>query len=318
MDALELVSGPDSLKTLLARAGPAKSRIFLLFEGERIPAFVFRGKNRGPSVWIQAGQHGDEYDGIAACLRLEGELSRIRAGTVVLLPIANHTAFLAGRNASPKDRVNLNRVFKNGSEAGYSRRLGTWFAELISSCADALLDLHGGGKYLDVCNFVMVPDDRSLELVPSGCRFICHVPKGGGMLIDELSRRGLRAILHESGGGIGSGEDCVSAHINFVSAVLEGLSMMPKSELASAGTANAVHIRSLTDVHFAGESGILLWHLPCGSAVRRGDLLMSGVSAADFSRWEMRCPVQCGHILSLHTASLVKPGTYAAMIGMER
>jgi predicted deacylase len=285
-----------------------------------IPAVVVAGARGGPLVWVQAGLHGDEYDGMAACLRLADDLSCLEMGTVALVPILNQAAFYAGRNSNPADFVNMNRVFKDEGDdhCGFSKRFAMWYADMVGSCADTFLDLHGGGKYLDVCRFAMVSDDRSQELAQSvRLDFIYRAPPDSGMLIGELARRGLRAILHESGGGVGMNESDVSAHVDFVRAVLERLLMLPELPGGVSEIGTAIRIRSAVDMRFADESGLLLWRLPCRSVVHRGDSIMRGVSAADFSRWEMRCPIQNGYVLSIHSASLVEPGTYAAMIGIE-
>jgi predicted deacylase len=320
MDVYATVVGPSSLNAILRNAVPGKLRLRLSFEGMEVPAVVVIGARIGPLVWVQAGLHGDEYDGMAACLRLADDFSCIETGTVVLVPIVNQAAFYAGQNTSPSDLVNMNRIFKNegGDWRGGSKRFVAWYANMISACADTFLDLHGGGKYLDVCRFAMVPDDRSQELAQTTCLdFICRVPDNSGMLISELARRGLKAILHESGGGIGLREPDVLAHVDFVKTVLCRLRMLPETLGSDTGIGAVILIRSAVDMYFTEESGLLLWHLPCRSAVQRGDPIMRGVLAVDFSHWEMRCPLQNGYVLSIHNASLVKPGTYAAMIGTE-
>lgn len=122
----------------------------------QIPVIILKGKNHGRTIWIQAALHGDEYDGIPAIMQLSEELDvRKLTGTVIFVPVLNITAFKAQQNASPIDNVNLNRVFGSDRKNSFSYRFGKFIADQIYENADYMIDLHGGGQYLDVCRFVM-------------------------------------------------------------------------------------------------------------------------------------------------------------------
>ena len=76
-----------------------------------IPIVVIRN-GEGPTALFISGTHGDEYEGQVAISNLVKSLepAQIR-GRVILLPMANFPAAVAGRRTSPIDEVNLNRVF---------------------------------------------------------------------------------------------------------------------------------------------------------------------------------------------------------------
>jgi predicted deacylase len=113
-----------------------------------IPIVVVRN-GEGPTALFVSGTHGDEYEGqVALC-----ELARtLRAedirGRVIILPMANYPAALAGRRVSPIDDLNLNRIFPGDPDGTVTRQIA-WFitSELIPR-ADLVCDLHSGGSSL--------------------------------------------------------------------------------------------------------------------------------------------------------------------------
>src|SRR5258706_11799769 len=63
----------------------------------------------GPTVLVVGGNHGDEYEGQITVARLCRELAVEEvSGQLILLPVANLSAALAGRRVSPLDQGNLN------------------------------------------------------------------------------------------------------------------------------------------------------------------------------------------------------------------
>src|SRR5919202_6819223 len=73
----------------------------------RIPIHVIRGGD-GPTVLFTGANHGDEYEGPLALLKLARRLDPARLqGRVILLPTMNHSAVQAGTRTSPIDGVNM-------------------------------------------------------------------------------------------------------------------------------------------------------------------------------------------------------------------
>ena len=93
-----------------------------------IPIAVIRN-GKGPTVFFQAGNHGDEYEGQIALVKLIRELDPAAIqGRVIVLPAANFPAAMAGTRVSPIDEGNLNRAFP-----GESRRHGDAADRAITS-----------------------------------------------------------------------------------------------------------------------------------------------------------------------------------------
>ena len=55
-----------------------------------LPVALFRGRRAGPTLYLQAGLHGDEMTGIEICRRVLAELDPAAlSGTVACVPLAN-------------------------------------------------------------------------------------------------------------------------------------------------------------------------------------------------------------------------------------
>ena len=113
-----------------------------------IPIVVARNGD-GPTALFVSGNHGDEYEGqVALC-----ELARtLRAGDikgrVIILPMANYPAALAGRRVSPIDDANLNRIFPGNPDGSVTQQIAWFIAHELIPRADLVCDLHSGGSSL--------------------------------------------------------------------------------------------------------------------------------------------------------------------------
>ncbi len=83
-----------------------------------IPIPIVRIKNGdGPNVLMQAGNHGDEWEGQIGLGNLIRAIEpKDIKGRLVILPSANFPAAMEGRRTSPIDEGNLNRSFPGDAE----------------------------------------------------------------------------------------------------------------------------------------------------------------------------------------------------------
>lgn len=299
------------------------SRVSQSFADEATVFFIMKGQQSGPTLWVQAALHGDEYDGIVAILRLLETIvpSRLQ-GQIILCPVVNPSACLAGTNGSPVDSVNLNRVFGHDRKDSYSYLYGEWLLQQIVQHADFLIDLHGGGAYLEVCPFAMLPTNHP-EAYQTAARLLHQLPltaiyecasDAKGMLVQAVCRAGIPAVLLESGGGISWKPGAVSQHEHSIAMILAGLGMQSEV-LPHTPTQSPITIREVKELRFE-TSGLLLHHAAVGSVVTLGDELLKVVSLPAFEESVLSCPVPQAIILSIHTASTVKVQGYAVMLGV--
>ena len=114
-----------------------------------IPIVVVKN-GAGPTAFFSSGNHGDEYEGQIAVTNLikwlQPEMIR---GRVILLPMANYPAALAGRRVSPIDDVNMNRVFPGDVDGTVTRQIAHYIDSELIPLADVVIDLHSGGSSLN-------------------------------------------------------------------------------------------------------------------------------------------------------------------------
>ncbi|MDO3412423.1 succinylglutamate desuccinylase/aspartoacylase family protein [Saccharibacillus sp. CPCC 101409] len=327
----------NTLEEAFARQSAGSiARIDESFEQQTTTFWVVKGFGEGRTVWIQAALHGDEHDGVIACGRLLAELApgELR-GTLVVCPVANPSALLAYANASPIDGVNLNRVFggsggSNPKSGSYSYRYGRWLADKIKSSADFLIDLHGGGQWLEVCPFAMAAGDRpeayeeamqALENLPLTAVYTCRADDKG-MLINEAAAAGIPAVLLESGGGVSWTEEGVDTHLGSLHALLEHLGLGKLSSGVSARfdasslriNDAALRITEVSELRFETD-GIRTFNRRAGEQVRQGEPLLKVRVYPGLDEQTLVCPIEHGVILSIHAASAVRKGGYAVMLG---
>jgi len=100
----------------------------------------------GPRLTVVAGVHGTEYTGMAALMRLIGQLDPARlSGTLTVVPVLNQLAFWSRTPfVVPADGQNLNRAFPGDPAGSYTDVLAHELFEAFIRPSDVLLDLHAG------------------------------------------------------------------------------------------------------------------------------------------------------------------------------
>jgi uncharacterized protein len=113
-----------------------------------IPLVVVKNGD-GPTILLSAGNHGDEYEGQVALMRLirEIEPDQVR-GRIIFLPAANFPAAMAGRRTSPIDGGNLNRSFPGDPSGTPTRMIAHYIEHVLLPLCDYSIDLHSGGSSL--------------------------------------------------------------------------------------------------------------------------------------------------------------------------
>lgn len=111
-----------------------------------IPVISLKGGS-GPTVLITGGNHGDEFEGPAAMMRLAATLDpAMLKGQLILLPALNAPAFVASSRVSPLDDANLNRAFPGDANGGPTAMIADFVEQVLLPKCDAAVDLHSGGK----------------------------------------------------------------------------------------------------------------------------------------------------------------------------
>lgn len=131
-----------------------------------IPISVIR-RGQGPTVLLTGGNHGDEYEGPVALVKLANSLTVEEvSGCVIILPYMHYPAFRAGRRTSPIDQGNLNRSFPGRPDGTITQKIADYIQRHLLPLAGYVLDIHSGGKTLNFVPFaaVHVLDDKAQQV----------------------------------------------------------------------------------------------------------------------------------------------------------
>lgn len=129
-----------------------------------IPIAVIKN-GKGPTVFLMAGNHGDEYEGQVALCKLIRTLEPGEVhGRVIVMPAANLPAALAGARVSPLDDGNLNRVFPGDPDGSPTYAIAHYINSVLFPMTDFYHDLHAGGSSLDYIPFASMRKSDSPDL----------------------------------------------------------------------------------------------------------------------------------------------------------
>lgn len=167
-----------------------------------IPITVVR-RGAGATALLTGANHGDEYEGPVALVKLAGALqARDVRGRVVIVPFMNYPAFRAGRRTSPIDGGNLNRVFPGRPDGSVTEKIADYFQRELLPRADYVVDLHAGGKTLAFVPFAaahVLPDEAQQERCVAAMRAF-GAPYG--VMLREIDSAGMYDTAAEEMGKV--------------------------------------------------------------------------------------------------------------------
>ena len=130
----------------------------------RVPLAVI-ANGSGPTVIIEGGNHGDEYEGPITICELIRELDPGEIqGRLILMPANNVHAVMAGRRTSPVDGLNFNRTFPGDPRGTITQQISAYVSDHIFPIGDAFLDLHSGGSSLDILPSAIIEPTNDPDL----------------------------------------------------------------------------------------------------------------------------------------------------------
>ena len=249
-----------------------------------IPITVL-ARGEGPTVLVLGGNHGDEYQGQIAAMRLARELSPDAIhGRLILIPSLNFPAAKAATRLSPLDGMNMNRAFPGNAEGSVTSQIAHYLTHTLFPMSDAIIDIHSGGRSMDFvpCSHMHLVPDRTqrrkmLEAMlawNTDFSFLYTDIAGSGLLPVEAENQGKTVVTTELGGGEGvpasvhriaqGGLRNVLIHLG----VLEG----DLQTRASLGKPPAILTQALhaDNYRLAPESGVFEVAVDLGDRVSRG------------------------------------------------
>ncbi len=111
-----------------------------------IPITVIRN-GPGPTAALFGGNHGDEYEGPVALMKLARALvPEDIQGRIIIVPMLNRPAVAAGTRLSPIDGANMNRAFPGKRDDRITGMIAHYVTQSILPRAETVVDVHSGGS----------------------------------------------------------------------------------------------------------------------------------------------------------------------------
>ena len=245
-----------------------------------IPITVVRNGN-GPTVLALGGNHGDEYEGPVALMKLARLLRPDDvSGRLILIPALNLPAVLAGTRLSPIDGVNLNRAFPGRCNDTVTGLIAHYLTQVLFPLADGVMDLHSGGKSMDFspcAHLHRVNDDAQFQKMLAAAKvwglpyvFIYADIAGEGLLPVQAENMGKIVVTTEMGGAGQCSPRVLSITERGVRNVLIHFGLLRAHMDVPAPNPMIVAATRREDYHLAPESGIYESFVEVGEQVEEG------------------------------------------------
>jgi N-alpha-acetyl-L-2,4-diaminobutyrate deacetylase len=165
----------------------------------------------GPTALVLAGNHGDEYEGQVAALKLLRELRPEQVtGRVIVVPCLSPDASKANTRLWPNG-VNFNRSFPGRPDGPPHEQLADFLSTVLFPLSEFVIDIHSGGntgRFIP-CSHMHVVDDpaqrramlEGMQAWNSDYHYLYIDIAGHGLLPVEAERQGKVVITTELGGG---------------------------------------------------------------------------------------------------------------------
>lgn len=249
-----------------------------------IPIAVIQNGD-GPTVLLSGGNHGDEYEGQVTLLNLVRELDPAQVqGRLIVLPMLNRPACVAGTRLSPLDGRNMNRAFPGQRNDTITGMIAHYVSSVLLPLADIVVDIHSGGRTLQFLPSVNMHELANREQMSEMVRaatawgapyvFIYADVAGEGLLPSYAESLGKITLGTELGSAPQFGVDMLSLAERGLKNMLRMYGVLTDSPYTPPTPApQAVAATDAADYVMAPVSGIFEPFLEMGDPVETGQKL---------------------------------------------
>lgn len=284
----------------------------------------------GPTLLLTGGNHGDEYEGPIALMKLMRRLPSMAVnGRLIVIPGLNFPALLNATRTSPLDGGNLNRAFPGDRNGSLTEMIAHYVDTELFPLCDVAFDIHAGGASTNYLPTLLAAPPQDAVRRREYRRLVEAIGAPRVLIMDLLGedrtfgaaaeRHGLHFLCGEFGGHATcnvEGLGIVEAGVERLMAAM-GMIDFPAAELAPAA-GRLVQVDGRRHYVFAPVGGVF------EPAFRLGDTVHAGQAAGwvhDPRRPEQPpCEVRFagdGFVICTRTLAQVEPGDCLAHLAQD-
>jgi len=295
--------------------------------GGRIETTVHRyGTGEGPTLYVQAAQHGREINGTELLRRLHGRLTADSGptieGTLIAVPVADPLTFdrVSYTTPEPIDSAapNMNRCWPGDPEGSIHERMAARLWDEIES-ADAVVDLHTGSPEMITHTVYRRGDDDSRKLAEAFGTDLLLAEAAGDDADDEwdarnfdgklrvaASREGIPSITPELGSNKQLDERAIETGLDGLLAVCRHLGLLAGDPDPWDGVRARNHLGRVR----AADSGLFVVdeNIELGIRVEAGDSFGTVYDPTTYEPLQEATADRAGVVYSITQESTVTAG----------
>nr|WP_317630979.1 succinylglutamate desuccinylase/aspartoacylase family protein [uncultured Flavobacterium sp.] len=195
----------------------------------KIPIYVNRSKNPGPTIMFSAGMHGDEINGIDIVREIISKnINKPKCGTIICIPIFNLLSFYNQARDLPDGR-DLNRAFPGSNAGSLASMLANKITKEIIPNIDLIIDFHTGGDKRFNAAQIRV-DPKRIELFELAqifnAPFTVYSKNIDGTFRETCDKNGVKILLFEGGMSWDINDEITNIGIEGVKRILKHYNML--------------------------------------------------------------------------------------------
>jgi uncharacterized protein len=293
----------------------------------------YDGADDGPTLYVQAAQHGREINGTEVLRRFHDRLPlESLSGRIVAVPVANPLTFDRVSYTTPEiiDSVNpnMNRVWPGNAEGSLHERMAARLWEYVGD-ADAVVDLHTGSPDMLPHVVFLEGDEESRALAEAFGTDLLLSEEADDEASEEWHRRGFAGKLRVAAANEGIPsitpelahnkqilEDAVEVGVDGLLDVCRQLGLLPGEVPAREQTLARNHLGQVV----ASESGLFRPDpaLEIGQPVSEGDALGTVYDPTTYEALQEAVVGREGLLYTLTQEATVTAGEKLASVALIR
>lgn len=247
-----------------------------------VPIAVSHGGS-GPTLLLTGGNHGDEYEGPIALMKLLRRMPSMTVnGRLIVIPGLNFPALLGATRTSPLDGGNLNRAVPGKRDGSLTEMIAHYVDTELFPLCDVAFDIHAGGASTNYLPTLLAAPPHNAARRRDYRRLVEAIGAPRVLVMDLLGedrtfgaaaeRHGLHFLCGEFGGHATcnlDGLDIVEAGVQRLMAAL-GMFQDAAALQAAPGECRLMRVDGRRHYVFAPVGGVFEPAFRLGETVRAG------------------------------------------------